>query len=142
MEDCIFCKIIKGEIPCFKIYENDDVLSFADINPISDGHALIIPKRHYENIWEIPEDDLIAVHRASKKVAAAMSAAIQPAGIAFLQLNGKAVNQEVPHYHLHLVPRAENGPALPTVQWELKPGDMDAIKEIAENIASFSGDNE
>ncbi len=61
MADCIFCKIVKGEIPSFKVYEDDTVFAFADINPISDGHTLIIPKKHAENIWEIPADDLAAI---------------------------------------------------------------------------------
>ena len=71
MEDCIFCKIIKGEIPSVKIYEDDTVFAFADINPISDGHTLIIPKSHARDIWEIPGKDLAAVHKASQKVARA-----------------------------------------------------------------------
>ena len=68
MEDCIFCKIVKGEIPSFKVYEDHQVLAFADINPISPGHTLIIPKNHAANLMEISEEDLMAVHRASKKV--------------------------------------------------------------------------
>ncbi|MBW1822838.1 MAG: HIT domain-containing protein [Deltaproteobacteria bacterium] len=67
MEDCIFCKIVKGDIPCFKIYEDDRVLAFEDVNPISEGHTLVIPKAHAENIWEISNEDLTAIHLASKK---------------------------------------------------------------------------
>lgn len=136
MEDCIFCKIVKGEIPCFKIYEDEKVLSFADINPISDGHTLIIPKKHTQNIWEIPEEDLVAIHMASKKIASAIKKALNPAGVVVLQLNGRGVNQVVMHYHLHVMPRAENAPQLPVSCWELKKGDMDRIKEISEKIAS------
>jgi len=136
MEDCIFCKIAKGEIPSFKIYEDEQVLAFADINPISDGHTLIIPKRHAENIWEIPENDLIAIHRASKKIATAIKNALNPSGVVVLQLNGRGVNQVVMHYHLHLMPRAEGANELPVSCWELKKGDMDRIKEISEKISS------
>ena len=136
MEDCIFCKIINGEIPSFKIFENDDVYSFADINPISKGHTLIIPKAHYENIWEIPENNLLAIHSASKKIAAAISDVLQPAGIACLQLNGRAVNQVVMHYHLHLIPRMADGPELGMTAWELVSGDMAEIQSISEKIAS------
>ena len=68
MEDCIFCKIVKGETPCFKVYEDEKVLAFEDINPISEGHTLIIPKRHAQSLWEIPAEDLIAIHMASKKI--------------------------------------------------------------------------
>ncbi|MDM8550921.1 HIT family protein [Desulfobacterales bacterium HSG2] len=136
MEDCIFCKIIKGDIPCFKVYEDDKVLAFADVNPISEGHTLIIPKRHAENIWEVSDEEITAIHLASKKVAHAMKEALKPEGIAFLQLNGRAVNQVVMHYHLHLIPRVSGAPELPVTNWELKPGDMEAIGKTAEKIAS------
>ena len=136
MEDCIFCKIVKGEIPCFTIYEDDNVLAFADINPINTGHTLIIPKSHAENIWEIEEDDLTAIHRTASRVAGAMKTALQPDGIAFLQLNGRAVNQLVMHYHLHLIPRGADDPALTMTEWELVPGDMKAIEEAARKIAA------
>ena len=135
MEDCIFCKIVKGEIPCFKVYEDAKVLAFEDINPISKGHTLIIPKNHAENIWEIPGDDLTAIVLAAKKVAGGIKAALNPSGVAMLQLNGKGVNQVVMHYHLHLMPRSGVEPELPTTAWELKEGDMEAIKVAAEKIA-------
>ena len=136
MQDCIFCKIVGGEIPCFKIYEDEKVLAFADINPITTGHALIIPRNHAENIWEIDDDDLAAIHRASRRVAGAMKAALGPDGIAFLQLNGRAVNQIVMHYHLHLIPRSADDPALTMTEWELVPGDMKVIEETARKIAA------
>ena len=87
MDDCIFCKIVKGEIPCVKVFENDRALAFADINPISDGHTLIIPKAHAENIWEIDAEDLAAIHRISKQVAMAIKTALKPDGVACLPLN-------------------------------------------------------
>jgi len=135
MEDCLFCKIIRGEIPCFKVYEDDKVLSFEDISPISEGHTLVIPKAHAENLWEIPEEDLAAVHVASKKIIGAIKTALNPSGVACLQLNGKGANQVVPHYHLHLIPRMEGQPELPVTSWELKQGDMEAIKRTAEKIS-------
>lgn len=134
MEDCIFCKIIRGEIPSFKIYEDARVFAFEDINPILDGHTLIIPKRHAENIWEIPEDDLAAIHQVSKRIAGALRTALNPDGIACLQLNGRAVNQVVMHYHLHLIPRKAEDPDLTMTAWDLVPGDMDRIREIAEKV--------
>lgn len=137
MEDCIFCKIIKGEIPSFKVYEDERTFAFADINPISKGHTLIVPKRHAEDLWEISEDDLAAVHRASKKIMDAMRRSLRPAGVACLQLNGSAVNQVVRHYHLHLIPRSASEPELPMTTWELKEGDMDEIRKTAEEVASM-----
>jgi histidine triad (HIT) family protein len=136
MEGCIFCKIVRGEIPSFKVYEDERVYAFADINPISDGHTLIIPKAHAENLWEISDKNITAIHRASKKIAAAMQAVLGPVGIAVLQLNGKVVNQVVMHYHLHLIPKAKNGPTLKMTEWELIPGDMDKIKSVRDSIAA------
>ncbi len=104
MEDCIFCKIVKGDIPCHRIYEDQKVLAFADINPAAEGHTLVIPKRHAADLWEIRDEDLAAIHAASKKIAQAIKKALNPLGVACLQLNGKGANQVVMHYHLHLVP--------------------------------------
>ena len=135
MTDCIFCKIIKGEVPSFKVYEDDKVFAFEDINPISEGHTLVIPKRHAQDLWEIPDEDLAALHLASKKIAKAISETLKPTGVACLQLNGRGVNQIVMHYHLHLIPRAGGGPELPVTTWEVKDGDMEAIKKTAEEIS-------
>lgn len=139
MEDCIFCKIIKGDVPCFKMYEDDRVLAFADINPITDGHTLIIPKTHTENLWEISDEDISAIHLASKKIADALKEVLRPAGIAVLQLNGRGVNQIVMHYHLHLIPRADSAPELKMTAWDLIPGDMDAIRVMSGKIAAAIG---
>ena len=136
MDDCIFCKIVKGEIPSFKVYEDDKVLAFEDINPVSKGHTLVIPKRHVQDLWEIPDEDLTAVQLASKKIAQAIKRALNPIGVACIQLNGRGVNQMVMHYHFHLVPRSSDEPELAFTSWELRQGDMDAIKKIAEQIAS------
>ena len=134
MEACIFCKIVRGEIPCVKVCEDETVLAFADINPISNGHTLIIPKHHHENLWEMPEETLTAIHRTAKRIAHAMKKGLGVEGIACLQLNGRAVNQIVMHYHLHLIPRGEGAPALKMTEWELIPGDMDAIGGLAEKV--------
>ncbi len=136
MSDCIFCKIVKGEIPCFKIYENDNVLAFADINPISKGHLLIIPKRHIENMWEATEEELVTVMRTAKKLIHAIKDAINPDGVAVLQLNGKAVNQVVMHYHFHLIPRSKDEGKLSMTEWELIPGNMEEIKQTAGQITA------
>jgi len=136
MEDCIFCKIVKGEIPSFKVYEDEKVFAFEDINPISIGHTLVIPKRHSQDLWEISGDDLTAVHLASKKIIKAIQDVLQPSGVACVQLNGPGANQVVLHYHLHLVPRIVGDPELPVATWEIKEGDMEAVKETAVRIAA------
>jgi histidine triad (HIT) family protein len=139
MEDCIFCKIIRGEIPSIKVYEDERVFVFMDINPIRRGHTLLIPKAHAENIWDIAADDLAAIHRVSKQVAGALRSTLNPAGVAVLQLNGRAVNQLVMHYHLHLIPRMSDDPPLTMTEWELKPGDMDLIRRTGDDIAAALG---
>ena len=136
MEDCIFCKIIKGEIPSFKVYEDEKVFAFEDINPISDGHTLVVPKKHAKNLWEIPAEDLTQVHLVSQKIIHAIRDVLNPIGVACLQLNGSGANQIVMHYHLHLMPRMSGGDELPVTAWELKQGDMGAIKQTAEKIAA------
>lgn len=136
MTDCIFCKIAKGEIPCFKIYEDEQVLAFADINPLAIGHTLIIPKAHAENIWEISGSDLAAIHATSHKVAAALKKALDPVGVAVLQLNGRGVNQVVMHYHLHLIPRSGGDPELKMTAWDLVPGDLAAIERTSAKIVA------
>ena len=140
MDECIFCKIVKGEIPCFKVFENDKVLAFGDINPITRGHSLIIPKRHAENLWQIPEEDLMAVHMASKKIIEGMKKALSPAGVACVQLNGRGVNQVVMHYHLHLIPRSGQEPPLPVSEWDLKEGNMEEIQKTVAKISQAISD--
>ncbi len=133
--DCIFCKIAAGEIPSVKVYEDDRVLAFMDINPLSEGHLLIIPKAHAATIYEITEDDFLAVMSATHKLAAAVKKALNPDGINLLQLNGRAANQVVPHLHMHIVPRW-SGDGLTISQWDMVAGDMENIKAVAEKIQS------
>ena len=100
--ECLFCKIINGEIPCYKIYENDDVLAFLDINPDSDGHTLVIPKKHFTDLDDIDLETLTAINKASKEIKKLLEEKLNCDGISLLQNNGDV--QEVKHYHLHLKP--------------------------------------
>ena len=102
MNDCIFCKIVSGEIPCMKVYEDDIVLAYLDINPDSNGHTLIIPKNHYKDINDIPEDVLLHVYQSAKKVMKILEEKLSCDGFSLLQNNG--IIQEVKHYHLHIKP--------------------------------------
>ncbi len=131
--DCIFCKIVAGEIPSVKVYEDDSVLAFMDINPLNDGHLLIIPKAHAATIHEITEADFLAVMSATHRLAAAVREALNPDGINLMQLNGKAANQVVPHLHVHIIPRW-SGDGLTVSHWNLVSGDMKRIKGVAEQI--------
>ena len=104
-DDCIFCKIVKGEIPCIKIYEDENALAFMDIAPLNQGHVLIIPKSHYETILDIEPDVFGWLGNVVARVSKAVQKTLKPDGINVMQLNGKAANQVVPHLHIHVVPR-------------------------------------
>lgn len=104
--DCIFCKIVNGEIPSLTIYEDERVKAFLDINPISEGHTLIIPKKHFENIYDIDEETLLAVENASKVVGKMLKEKLNCDGITRFQNN--EYGQEVKHYHMHLITRSQN----------------------------------
>ncbi len=130
--DCIFCKVVAGEVPCFKIHEDAATLAFMDINPVNEGHALVIPKAHFEDVFTVSEEAIAATAAAAKRVAAAVQAALDPPGMNLFQCNGEAANQSVPHFHMHVIPR-RMGDRL-AMNWELEPGDMDAIGALAERI--------
>ena len=131
--DCIFCKILSGDIPSVKVYEDDRVFAFMDINPLNDGHLLIIPKTHAATIHEITEADFAAVMSATHKLAAAVKKALNPDGINLMQLNGEAANQVVPHLHVHIVPRW-SGDDLAICKWDLVAGDMEKIHGVGKKI--------
>jgi histidine triad (HIT) family protein len=105
MENCIFCKIINKEIPCYKLYEDDWVLAFLDINPVVLGHTLIIPKKHFENIFEIEEDYLEKIIIASRKISLKMKEILGGNSVNLYQANGAVAGQTVFHFHLHVLPR-------------------------------------
>ena len=100
--DCIFCKIISGDIPCMKVYEDELVLAYLDINPDSDGHTLIIPKKHYKDINDIEDDILLHIQKTARKVMNILEEKLNCDGFSLLQNNGDV--QEVKHYHLHIKP--------------------------------------
>ena len=128
MSDCIFCKIVAKEIPATVIYEDDDVLVFMDIGPIIKGHALVIPKMHYDPVTETPDTILTRLHLAAKKVAQAQIDGLGADGVNIMQNNGTAAGQEVPHIHVHVIPRfAEDGH-----HWNWAAKKYDDFKEMGE----------
>jgi histidine triad (HIT) family protein len=108
MENCIFCKIAKGEIPSKKIYEDEEVFSFLDINPSTKGHTLIIPKKHYENIHDTPEETLKHIIATAKKLAKKLKEKLNATGINIVNASGKDAQQSVFHLHFHIIPRYED----------------------------------
>ena len=128
--DCIFCAIAAGEIPSFKIYEDELVLAYLDINPFTRGHALVIPKAHSEGLLDTPDETLAAVIARVRKVAAHLKQALGCEGFNVLQNNGEAAGQTVRHLHFHVVPRYGTGP----IAFESRPGDMAELQALAERI--------
>ena len=101
--DCIFCKIINGDIPCYKIYEDDKILAFLDVNPVSCGHTLIIPKEHTLDVLSIDNNILINIVDKAKDIANLLTDKLNADGFTLVQNNGIA--QEVKHFHLHVIPK-------------------------------------
>ena len=101
----IFAKILRGEIPCVKIYEDDKTLAFMDVMPQAEGHTLVVPKEEAENIFELSPESAAAMIQTAQKVAHAVKAATGAPGVMLVQLNGKAAGQSVFHIHMHVIPR-------------------------------------
>ncbi|MDA3931620.1 MAG: HIT family protein [Tenericutes bacterium] len=105
--NCIFCKIIDGEIPSYKIYEDENVIAFLDISQLTKGHTLVVPKKHVKNVYEMNEDLASKVFQSVPKIANALKKAFNPIGLNVINNNEKP-HQSVDHFHIHLVPRYEN----------------------------------
>ena len=130
--DCVFCKIVAGEIPSFKLFEDEATLAFMDINPANEGHALVIPKAHTPDLCTVSDEALARTAMTAKRVAAALARALNPDGLNLVQCNGAAAAQSVMHFHMHVLPRIrDDGLAM---NWGLKLGDIDAIGRLAERI--------
>ena len=130
--DCIFCKIVAGQIPCFRLVEDDRTIAFMDINPVNPGHALAVAKGHWPTVDVIPADVLGAVAATAQTVAKAVIRVLEPAGVNLLQANGPGAGQSVPHLHIHVMPRRP-GDAV-TLNWDYTPGDKAEIAAIHERL--------
>ena len=130
--DCVFCRILDGRIPSTRLYEDERTVAFMDINPLSDGHCLVVTRAHHSTLFDATESDLQAAIATARRVARALRAALQPDGLNVLQANGAAAFQSVPHFHLHLIPRwTGDGKGF---DWPLVPGDRARIQGTAEKI--------
>jgi histidine triad (HIT) family protein len=130
--NCVFCKIIAGQIPSFKLYEDAHTLSFLDINPANPGHALVIPKNHAPDLLASDDADLGRVMGTVRRVATAIDKTLSPHGINLLQANGPGAAQSVFHFHMHIVPRARDDNLM--MNWNPKPGDKGELATLAEKI--------
>ncbi|MDZ5470211.1 HIT family protein [Bacillus sp. 31A1R] len=135
MSDCIFCKIVKGEIPSAKVFENEFVLAFLDISQVSKGHTLIIPKVHKENLYELTPEMAKNLFEVTPTIANAIKKAFNPAGMNLVNNNGEKAGQTVFHFHMHLIPRYGEGDGFGAV-WKSNQSDYtpEKLQEIAKNI--------
>lgn len=135
MTACIFCEIIKGTIPSAKIYEDEHVLAFMDIMPVTKGHTLLIPKTHRENIYDLTEEEAAHLFSVVPKIANALKDEFKPSGMNLLQNNGASAGQAVFHFHLHLIPRYDETDGFqPTFETKESESDTQRIQEIAQSI--------
>ncbi|KAG6902413.1 Adenosine 5'-monophosphoramidase [Termitomyces sp. Mi166 len=131
LASCIFCKIIKGEIPSFKLVETELSFAFLDIGPLSKGHALIIPKYHAAKLHELPDEHLTDILPIAKKIALAQGVA----DYNILQNNGRLAHQEVDHVHFHVIPKPDDKQGL-IVGWPAKQADKEELKKLTEELVS------
>ena len=131
-ESCIFCKIVRKQAPASIIYEDEAVMVFLDIRPLNMGHTLVIPKAHYVDIFDIPQNLLSQVHKVAKLVSFAVKKATSADGISIIQQNGKAAGQDIFHLHVHVVPRFE-GQKLPHFS-DLKEVERAKLDGLAKKI--------
>jgi histidine triad (HIT) family protein len=130
--DCVFCRIRDGQIPSTRVYEDERTIAFMDINPLNEGHTLVIPRAHAATIFDVDETDLRAAIATARRVATAIRVALRPDGLNLLQANGAAAFQSVPHFHLHLIPRfTGDGKGF---DWPVVAGDRERIQAAAGKI--------
>ena len=134
-----FARILRGELPSIRVHEDEATIAIMDIMPQADGHVLVIPKEAATEIFELSDDSAAACIRTTKRVAAAVKAALQAPGVMIAQFNGSAAGQTVPHVHFHIVPRHTNIPLKPHAG---VPADTERLRELADRIIAAlpSGD--
>jgi histidine triad (HIT) family protein len=132
MSDCLFCKIVAGEIPSHTIEQDDETVAFMDINPWTRGHALVIPKQHSRNLYDIEADDLAAIHATAQRLALRMRDRLNCEGVNIIQSSEPAAMQTVLHTHVHVLPRySDDGLRLPA---HPKPADDEQLAKLAEEL--------
>jgi len=132
MTDCVFCKIVGGQIPSSRVYEDEDCVGFMDIGQVNPGHVLVAVKRHAQDLYALEDAQAAAVARAVARVARAIRAAFAPEGLSVYQANGAAAGQTVFHYHVHLVPRFANDGM--SFTWPVQNPPREALEKYAARI--------
>ncbi len=136
--DCIFCRIVSRKAPAHRVYEDERTLVFMDIFPVADGHTLIVPKAHCDDLFDADPEDLSALIARSRDVAHAIRRVLSPDGLGVFQLNGAAAGQTVFHYHMHLIPR-HHGDGLQV--HSRTPGDPERLADLARQLAEVMGED-
>ncbi len=131
-QPCLFCKLARKEGDASIVYEDNKTIAFLDIRPASEGHTLVIPKAHYESIFDIPDDELTNLYKSVKKTASAVKKAVNAEGISIGQQNGHAAGQRIFHIHVHIIPRYEGHKIRPPE--ELNEAKREKLNEIAVKI--------
>ena len=134
MADCIFCKIIAGEIPSYTIHEDEEFKVFLDVNPASKGHALIVPKTHYADIYDIDEDVAARAMKLAKKLATRMTEVLGCEGFNLMQNNNEAAGQTVFHFHMHLIPRYLHSKNNDILNWSHETFSPEEMAEIRDSL--------
>ena len=131
--DCVFCKIVLGESPCFKLLEDENTLAIMDIFPANDGHCLVLTKEHYPTLFDVTDEAFAALSRSVCRVARAVNRVLSPAGLNLVQANGTGAHQTINHFHVHVLPRKLGDQLL--LNWSAKPGDQATIAALADQSA-------
>lgn len=132
---CIFCRIAQKQASASLVYEDEKVIAFLDIRPLNEGHTLVIPKVHYESIFDIPQELIAYLHGIVKQIAIAVEKATKADGISIIQQNGKAAGQDIFHLHVHVIPRYE-GQKLPSLS-EISEADMEKLRQSTAKIRKY-----
>ncbi len=141
--NCIFCKIAAGDIPCHKLYEDEQVLAFLDLGPLAAGHALVIPKHHAQTLGELPDEDAAAIGRVLPRLSKAIAQATGCDAYNVLLNIGKCAGQEVMHVHFHIIPKPEDAPPISRepgtglgLTWPADTLDNDEAKTLVQKITA------
>jgi histidine triad (HIT) family protein len=132
--DCLFCKIVAGEIPATRVHEDERTIAFMDINPGTRGHLLVVPRAHATDLLEIADEDLEACSRTAKQMAARVKERLRADGVNLLNSCGQAAWQTVFHFHVHVIPRYAGDPL--RLPWHPAPGDRDEIAAAAAELTA------
>jgi histidine triad (HIT) family protein len=135
VKSCIFCRIVQKQVPSSLVFEDEKVMAFLDIKPLNEGHTLVIPKAHYESIFDIPKERIAYLHGITKRIAIAIEKATKADGISIIQQNGKAAGQDIFHLHVHVIPRYKDQKLLSFS--EISEVDRKKLSQTAEKIRKY-----